>query len=1295
MPEPDPDGDFFEQLFAEPAVADPLAAEVEDPAESTFDIETERLKTLGEAQARLGRGKEAAAKAAAIGLYKDKPTVAEWSPEFRSTVERLGERGLLPPHLVEESARIESEQSFLPDAKDIGKFIGKSFLGSLPVIGPAAKGLELAASEYEEQQKPRTMRDPTVLSTALDVLETPQRVGVVAPIEIGRGDRPDEEWYETVGKAFALPSWKVGEEPRDAISLYRRMAKEQGVDPDGWGHVAAGIGLSILTDPTTYTGFGAVRKAATMVGVEQATAIARRTLAAKGLHGATLDQATASFGRGIAHEVIRKGSLENARGAVRRLYMKTGATDAVRQFDDLGASWGKVGFRVGLPLTEGHEVVSHKTLRKLREKVGGPAKTRTKRAAELATAMVHPDDLTDLMARARQSVDPTGLHKGHPDLRAFSQGVAAIRDVPEHQGQVLAKQINRVMRLLTGGYKHGRKVMDLDTGELLSFAKDPKAAMYAQGELGGRVLDAPYALALERRELLQPMILDPNFDKAEVQRAIEHGYAKAIIYDDPVLFEPSKKFDVTERSTFQEYVTKALSNLGMSEDLIEDTLFDVSGRVAKHLKADIDTNKALWNALDDSMRAAMEFHGVNHAKWLAKEQADYRKHAVVAAKRAKNIAMSRGENASKAYKETYERVMNQAPEALDQYMMHVIRNKKNVRKIYLAEYGPAMEQAGKKRQFLSIVENYQHGQDPVLDFRVAMQARAYSHVRHNARMEATELVFDSRWATHSDSPRAAGKTVQLGWQQIEHPFTKETYFVRPEVGEWAQRMLLGYEDPGLLEKMAREFHDPAMGLWKAYVTHGRPIFYNMRNMIDDGWRMWMGGYRFLRGTGHNAFMMSMLGGLEAKKVKQFERRVRGKSRKIDATEDWWHNKLQQWSQQRIKNAIGQDASWQDIYDAAGRFGVLDKGYAAVELSSSMTEGVASAHRFDPHTWEFKQFAPHRAGKAVLGSGGVYLKHTGKIANFAENQRRMSLFLDRWKQGDTFEEASRAVKTWLFDYKDLSLGERQTLRRVMPFWNFLRRSVPAHLHGMRKNPGRYLGVAKTKRGVEEKAESEYGPVMAVREYLDDLFAVRLPMETKRPSWWDPEEEWKGSPVFLSTGLSMTDLNVLGSIKEGVPIGESELFDRLTPVIDLFSILAMDKHPRTGRKLAGDMMEPDPVLRSVVRAYNTAMPKSKEILVLPKTSPTGKKYEVIPASVVQAWRKISGNVVAVQRAISPREGDPFDEEQAPYRRFKELTGLSVMVNNQNKAETDEIYRALHRGFAPVVEQDPDAVYGAPVE
>lgn len=76
----------------------------------------------------------------------------------------------------------------------------------------------------------------------------------------------------------------------------------------------------------------------------------------------------------------------------------------------------------------------------------------------------------------------------------------------------------------------------------------------------------------------------------------------------------------------------------------------------------------------------------------------------------------------------------------------------------------------------------------------------------------------------------------------------------------------------------------------------------------------------------------------------------------------------------------------------------------------------------------------------------------KANNFAENLWRMSSFIGQLRQGKTFDVAAAISKAAHVDYSMLSKFERETMRRLIPFYSFTRGMVPWVVKDLWKNPG---------------------------------------------------------------------------------------------------------------------------------------------------------------------------------------------------------------------------------------------------
>lgn len=118
-------------------------------------------------------------------------------------------------------------------------------------------------------------------------------------------------------------------------------------------------------------------------------------------------------------------------------------------------------------------------------------------------------------------------------------------------------------------------------------------------------------------------------------------------------------------------------------------------------------------------------------------------------------------------------------------------------------------------------------------------------------------------------------------------------------------------------------------------------------------------------------------------------------------------------------------------------------------------------------------------RAVMGSGPTIeaidmaggetaLKKLGlgKVENLArgvgtsvEDNAKIAHFIDKLvKTGDP-DEAALSVKKYLFDYSDLTDFEKNVMRRVIPFYTFMRKNLELHITEMFNNPRKLRTLAK--------------------------------------------------------------------------------------------------------------------------------------------------------------------------------------------------------------------------------------------
>lgn len=109
--------------------------------------------------------------------------------------------------------------------------------------------------------------------------------------------------------------------------------------------------------------------------------------------------------------------------------------------------------------------------------------------------------------------------------------------------------------------------------------------------------------------------------------------------------------------------------------------------------------------------------------------------------------------------------------------------------------------------------------------------------------------------------------------------------------------------------------------------------------------------------------------------------------------------------------------------------------------------------------------------------GIYnlfpFKLGNKMGTAIEGFQRIHLFISGLEQGKTFEEAAEMVDKFLFDYADLTHFEQTTLKRIIPFYTFMRKNLPLQFEMMMENPQLYLNTQKAFREIGEMSpEGDY-------------------------------------------------------------------------------------------------------------------------------------------------------------------------------------------------------------------------------
>lgn len=151
-------------------------------------------------------------------------------------------------------------------------------------------------------------------------------------------------------------------------------------------------------------------------------------------------------------------------------------------------------------------------------------------------------------------------------------------------------------------------------------------------------------------------------------------------------------------------------------------------------------------------------------------------------------------------------------------------------------------------------------------------------------------------------------------------------------------------------------------------------------------------------------------------------------------------------------------TYRELNHIAFKYGLLDNTFFKKDVAvdslgqSKLTRNWVKAG-YDPT--DLENFKPYQWGT--------------KAGSSIEGTQRLVLFLEGLKEGKTIEESVENVNKFLFDYGDLTQSEKVWMKRVIPFYTYMRKNVPLQLEMMIDNPFVLRMADKTMENIEAVSE----------------------------------------------------------------------------------------------------------------------------------------------------------------------------------------------------------------------------------
>ena len=178
---------------------------------------------------------------------------------------------------------------------------------------------------------------------------------------------------------------------------------------------------------------------------------------------------------------------------------------------------------------------------------------------------------------------------------------------------------------------------------------------------------------------------------------------------------------------------------------------------------------------------------------------------------------------------------------------------------------------------------------------------------------------------------------------------------------------------------------------------------------------------------------------------------------------------------------------------------ISRGQASAELSSSAAENFvkwAGQHRRGAPLKAFRKAVkngkdaeaeilkiintqPDSARKILLEGWEIIRRNYftsdmnvfNQISNASDTRHRTSVFIQAIKAGKTEGEAIKLAQEALFDYNNLTKGEREIINKAIWFWTFARNAMLVTLKNVIQNPRRAAALGKISRGMPRDTEAQ--------------------------------------------------------------------------------------------------------------------------------------------------------------------------------------------------------------------------------
>lgn len=380
----------------------------------------------------------------------------------------------------------------------------------------------------------------------------------------------------------------------------------------------------------------------------------------------------------------------------------------------------------------------------------------------------------------------------------------------------------------------------------------------------------------------------------------------------------------------------------------------------------------------------------------------------------------------------------------------------------------------------------------------------------------------------------------------EFPYLEGYYFTK-DIADQIPRMVRDWNINSWSPNNAiMKHYDRVLSMWKSGVTIYRPG-HHIRNIAGDLWLGWMDGVNTLKPyTLAIKVQKSMQGAykdlLDIDKLIE----VGAMPRTLGTPKP---------NQILFKNRSGVPFTAEQIGAVAHQKGLLEHTRTIEDIIDMGEQGSSKLLNFQPF-----------GGKVQAAARGM--------SELTSHNARLAHFIDKVMKSrggnieEIFENAARRSRKWHPTGLDLTEFERKTMRRIMPFYTWMRKSLPLLLEGLVMNPGKAVIPAKVFDALQEAQGIETPHGRFDPFPVDQMFPDWLRAEGVGPIIM-PDSFLAGLSNQSPEGYAMAGMgmNPLSTLAAQIESPDKTILSSLSPALKIPMELLTGRESFTGQPITG--------------------------------------------------------------------------------------------------------------------------------